>query len=100
MCKWPFLLLWLFLGPTQVAFAQEESAPNPENEIDQVIATIEDEQKREALLEQLRVLSEAARASQEPEVTSSPGADFMRGLSTRTQAIGTGLVRALGTLAS
>ena len=100
MYKWPLLLLWLFFAPIQASFAQGESEQDAADEIDQVIATIEDEQKREVLLEQLRVLSEAARASKEPEVTSSPGADLMRALSTRTQAIGTDLVRALGALGS
>ena len=100
MYKWVFLLLWVFFAPVEAAFAQEESGPGAVDDIDQVIATIEDEQKREALLEQLRVLSEAARALQEQEATSSPGADLMRDLSTRSQAISSGLVRAARTLAS
>lgn len=100
MHKWLFLLLWLFFSSTQTAVAQEGSAPNTAEQIDQVIATIEDEQKREMLLEQLRVLSEASRVSREPEVPPSPGADLMRSLSARTQAFGTALLRGLGTLAS
>jgi small conductance mechanosensitive channel len=100
MHKWLFLLLWLFFSSTQTAVAQEGSAPNTAEQIDQVIATIEDEQKREMLLEQLRVLSEASRVSREPEVPPSPGADLMRSLSARTQAFGTALLQGLGTLAS
>lgn len=94
-----FLLLWMFYFSIPTASAQEEG-PNTADEFDQFIATIEDEHKREVLLEQLRVLRAAAHASKEPEVTSSPGADLIRDLSTRTQAIGSYFVRAFGTLAS
>ena len=100
MHKWLLMLPWLFFLPTHAALAQQGSASSTAEEIEQVIATIEDEHQREALLAQLRVLSEALRVSSEVAATPSPGADLMRGLSTRTQAFGTALVRALATLGS
>ena len=100
MHKWLLMLPWLFFLPTHAALAQQGSASSTAEEIEQVIATIEDEHQREALLAQLRVLSEALRVSSEVAATPSPGEDLMRGLSTRTQAFGTALVRALATLGS
>ena len=65
--------------------------------VEQVIATIEDEQKRAELLAQLRLLNTASRTLDTPQA-GSPGAELMLDLSNWVRTANTELVRSLNTL--
>ena len=88
------VMLVLYLPTLQ---AQDTTAVASSTEVEQVIATIEDEQKRAELLTQLRLLNTASRALDTPQAGSS-GADILLELSKWVHSASAELVRSLNTL--
>jgi small conductance mechanosensitive channel len=88
------VMLVLYLPTLQ---AQDTAAVATATEVEQVIATIEDEQKRAELLTQLRLLNTASRALDTSQAGSS-GADILLELSKWVHSASAKLVRSLNTL--
>jgi small-conductance mechanosensitive channel len=77
--------------------AQDTTTVPASTEVEQVIATIEDEQKRAELLAQLRLLNTASQALDKPQAGSS-GADLLLELSQWVHSTSAELVSSLSTL--
>ena len=79
--------------------AQNTAAVPTSTEVEQVIATIEDEHKRAELLAQLRLLNTASRPLETPQPVS-PGAGILLELSKWVHSASAQLVRSVNTLAT
>jgi len=79
--------------------AQEATTAPVPNDVERVIATLEDDQKRAQLLQQLRLLNDANRAIDSPQ-TSSSSAEITLELSQWVDSISARLLDSLSTLAN
>lgn len=94
------LLFAIILMVNSSPLLAQETASTPVStssaEVEQIIATIEDDQKRAQLLAQLRLLNTATQKVETP--VRSPGADLMLELSHWVHSVSAALVRSLNTL--